>query len=91
MPDRDSCSLPRALVATLLVAVVALAGCKNNPNRDLENPDDAYRMAKDDMSRNNYVRSVFIFEQMEARFPFANATKQSQLDLMYAYFKNREP
>ena len=91
MPDRDLRSLPRALVATLLVAVVALAGCKNNPNRDLENPDDAYRMAKDDMARNNYARSVFIFEQMEARFPFANATKQSQLDLMSAYYKNREP
>jgi outer membrane protein assembly factor BamD len=91
MPDRDSRSLPRTLIATLLVAVVALAGCKNNPNRDLENPDDAYRMAKDDMSKNNYARAVFIFEQMEARFPFANATKQSQLDLMYAYYKNREP
>lgn len=91
MPDRDRRSLPRALAATLLVAVAVLAGCKSNSNRDLDNPDEAYRMAKDDMARNNYARAVFIFEQMEARFPFANATKQSQLDLMYAYYKNREP
>jgi len=91
MPDRDSRSLPRALAATLLVAVAALSGCKNNPNRDLDNPDDAYRMAKQDMAQNNFARAVFIFEQMEARFPFANATRQSQLDLMYAYYRNREP
>lgn len=91
MPDRQTPSLPTPLVAILLVVAGALAGCSSNPSVELESPDEAYELAKEDMANNNFTRAVFIFEQMEARFPFSNATKQSQLDLMYAYYRNREP
>ena len=30
-------------------------------------------------------------ELLEARFPFSDPAKQGQLDLIYAYYKNREP
>lgn len=84
-------SLPR--LATLLLAVgLAVVGCRSNPDRDnLTDPDVAYRLAKESMNRGDYARAIFIFEQLEARHPFSNATRQSQLDLMYAYYRNREP
>lgn len=91
MADRRMTSLP-GLTALLLVALAAIAGCRSNPDRDAVNdPDVAYRVAKDSMARGDYARAIFIFEALEARFPFSNATRQSQLDLMYAYYRNREP
>ncbi len=91
MPDRHTPSLSHLMVALLLVALTTLAGCQSNKSQELSDPDEAYRMAKLDMEQSNYTRAIFIFEQLEARFPFSNATRQSHLDLMYAYYKNREP
>lgn len=80
------------LAALLLVVALAAVGCRSNPDRNnLNDPDVAYRRAKEMMDRGNYGGAIFIFEQLEARFPFSNATRQSQLDLMYAYYRNREP
>ena len=32
-----------------------------------------------------------LLRELEARFPFSNEARQGQLDLMWAYYKNREP
>ncbi len=90
MSDRRLTSLPG--LAALLLVVLAIAGCRSNPDREAVNdPDVAYRVAKESMGRGDYARAILIFEALEARFPFSNATRQSQLDLMYAYYRNREP
>jgi outer membrane protein assembly factor BamD len=81
----------RAALAVAMV-VIALGGCRNNPERELQSdPDRAYEAAKRSLNNGNYRNAIRIYEQLEARFPFSNAAKQSQLDLMYAYYKNREP
>ncbi len=92
MPERQSFSLPRLTIALLFLTLATLAGCRSNPDRNgITDPDVAYQRAKESMSKGDYGRAALIFEQLEARFPFSNATRQSQLDLMYAYYKNREP
>jgi len=91
MSERYTSRLPHLRVACLM-ALGFVAGCSGTPERDqLNDPDYAYQLAKEDIAKGNYARAVFIFEQLEARYPFSNATRQSQLDLMYAYYKNREP
>ena len=48
-------------------------------------------MAKRASDNGNYRDAITYYEQLEARFPFSNPARQGQLDLMYAYYKNREP
>jgi len=81
-----------ALLAGLLAASLAGAGCRSNPNRDLQtDPDRAYEIAKKRLDGGDYQRAIQMYEQLEARFPFSKAARQGQLDLMYAYYRNREP
>ena len=39
----------------------------------------------------NWDRSILIFQQLEAQFPFGQFAEQSQLELIYAYYRNSEP
>lgn len=79
-------SMPRLLLALLVLALAA--GCGGNGRRDMvRDADQAYQMAKQALDVGDYARAIFILEQIEARFPFSNATRQAQLDLMYAYYK----
>jgi len=39
----------------------------------------------------NWPRAIAIFQQLEANFPFGRYAAQSQLELIYAYYRNGEP
>ena len=54
-------------------------------------PKSSTSMAKRASDNGNYRDAITYYEQLEARFPFSNPARQGQLDLMYAYYKNREP
>ena len=55
------------------------------------NADKLYELAKKASDNGNYRDAITYYEQLEARFPFSNPARQGQLDLMYAYYRNREP
>ena len=84
-------SRTRLLVLTTTLLLAALAGCGNNPRQALGNAEKLYEMAKRASDNGNYRDAIVYYEQLEARFPFSNPARQGQLDLMYAYYKNREP
>ena len=75
--------------AALLLATVA--GCGGNPRKPVGDAEKLYDMAKHASDNGNYKDAITYYEQLEARFPFSNPARQGQLDLMYAYYKNREP
>ena len=85
------------MARTLLLAatgalLLALGGCSGNKTRDLiGNADKLYDAAKRAADNGNYRDAITYYEQLEARFPFSNPARQGQLDLMYAYYRNREP
>ncbi|MET0660868.1 MAG: outer membrane protein assembly factor BamD [Steroidobacteraceae bacterium] len=82
-------ALPIIFLALLLGLVTA---CSSNKNRELMgNPERLYELAKKAMDSSNYKDAVEYYEQLEARFPFSNPARQGQLDLMYAYYKDRQP
>lgn len=84
-------SLTRLLSLTMLAALT-LAACSGNDSREqIGNADKLYELADKAADDGNFRDAITYYEQLEARFPFSNPARQAQLDLMYAYYKNREP
>src|SRR5690606_6742518 len=83
----------RLILLTLATAVLALnlGGCGNKARQQVGNAEQLYDLGKRASDNGNYRDAIRYYEQLEARFPFTNSARQSQLDLMYAYYKNREP
>lgn len=79
------------LIALATVAVLAMSGCGNRVKELIGSADKLYETAKKASDNGNYRDAITYYEQLEARFPFSNPARQGQLDLMYAYYKNREP
>lgn len=81
---------PRAALA-LLCAVLALSACGSNPDRDAQSgPEVLYQRAHAALKQSNFEGAIRIYEALEARFPFSDSARQGKLDLMYAYYRNRE-
>lgn len=80
------------VIALATTAAIALGGCGGNKTKELlGSADKLYEAAKRASDGGNYRDAITYYEQLEARFPFSNPARQGQLDLMYSYYKNREP
>lgn len=84
-------SLPHLLTLATATLLLALGGCSNKAKELIGSPDKLYELAKKDSDDGNYRDAITYYEQLEARFPFSNPARQGQLDLLYAYYRNREP
>ena len=89
--------LRRVLASSALtLALVALAGCGafgwgkgDDEQFTKDSPEQIYRDARKDVRNANYPTAIARYELLEARYPFSDQAKQGQLDLMYAYYRNR--
>lgn len=89
----------RRLLASALLALALLGtgGCsslkfwdKDKGDKVIEgSPEQLYRDAIKNIKSNNYPGAIQRYEMLEARYPFSEQAKQGQLDLIYAYYKNR--
>lgn len=52
-------------------------------------PEDLYDRGLEAMNTGNYTNAIAYFQQLEARYPFANVTRQAQLDIIYVYYRDR--
>ena len=75
--------------------VLWLAGCGLLPEVQDEtkgwSAQRLYTEAKDAMANSNYETAVKYYETLEARYPYGRYAQQAQLEVAYAYFKDREP
>ncbi|MGC3981959.1 MAG: outer membrane protein assembly factor BamD [Steroidobacteraceae bacterium] len=79
---------PLLAALCLSLAVLTMTGCSSFRSKPITNADQLYDKAKKDLDNGDYAIAIKNFELLEARFPFSNVTRQSQLDLMYAYYEN---
>ncbi|HET7203261.1 MAG TPA: outer membrane protein assembly factor BamD [Steroidobacteraceae bacterium] len=92
-----SAPLRRVLASSaLILAFVAIAGCGafgwgkgDDEKLAKDSPEQIYRDARKDLRTGNYPAAIARYELLEARYPFSDQAKQGQVDLMYAYYKNR--
>src|SRR5208337_862614 len=87
---RDLRSTCRILL--LMVGVVVLAaGCRSHRGDDAKSgPEQIYARAQKALKNSSYAEAIKQLEALQSRFPFSEPARQAQLDLIYAYYKNRE-
>jgi outer membrane protein assembly factor BamD len=88
---RPLTALIRACVPVLLACIV-VSGCRSRGDEAeiRGTPEKIYSDAKRDLRSGNYGGAIQKYEMLEARYPFSEPARQGQVDLMYAYYKNRE-
>jgi outer membrane protein assembly factor BamD len=87
---RDLVYPSRVLLVVLGVAILS-AGCRSHRADDAKSgPEVIYARAQKAMKNSSYAEAIKQLEQLQSRFPFSEPARQSQLDLIYAYYKNRE-
>jgi outer membrane protein assembly factor BamD len=82
----------RFRASAVLLTMLAVSACRNSPDRDGQSsPEIIYDRAHTALSNGDYNRAVSSYEALEARFPFSDAARQGRLDLMFAYYRSRQP
>ncbi len=85
--------LTRLLPALFFAAI--LSGCATDGEKDRlsESLSEAelYQQANKALNKNRYSEAIKALRTLESRYPFGSFAEQSQLDIIYAYFKNAEP
>jgi outer membrane protein assembly factor BamD len=67
------------------------AGCRSHHADDAKSgPEVIYARAQKAMKSSNYGEAIKQLEALQSRFPFSEPARQSQLDLIWAYYKNHE-
>lgn len=87
----------RHSLALILVSwlVLSLAGCGLLPEVQDEtkgwSAQKLYTSAKENLNEGNYEKAIKYYETLEARYPYGRYAQQAQLEVAYAYYKDREP
>jgi len=75
----------------LLVSATILTGCSSNEDEFANTGEDVlWREGLRSMEVSNWPRAIAIMQQIEAQFPFGQFAAQSQLELIFAYYRNGE-
>lgn len=53
--------------------------------------DQLYADAKSELDDGNYEKAIKGFEALQSRYPYGRFAQQAQLEIAYAYFKQKEP
>ena len=91
---RPSTSIIATRLALILIAATLSSGClfkKKDPDFGLSGAQQFYDRAYKAMGKGDYENAVRYYETLEARYPFSNQARQGQLDLIYVFYKNRQP
>ncbi len=87
---RDLLSPSRALLIAA-AAVLLATGCRSHRADEAKSgPEVIYAKAQKAIRNSSYAEAVKQLEALQSRFPFSEPARQAQLDLIYAYYKNRE-
>jgi outer membrane protein assembly factor BamD len=86
---------PRALLfMSLLPALLGLtlSGCKSRDGAEgpMTDPQVVYERAHKALLQGDFPLAIRIYEALMARYPFAAETRQSRLDVIYAYYRAGE-
>jgi outer membrane protein assembly factor BamD len=90
--NRQSATKLLSLLLTI-VLMPTISGClfKKDPDEGMSGAQQFYDRASKALAGGDYDNAIRYYETLEARYPFSNQARQGQLDLIYAYYRNRQP
>jgi outer membrane protein assembly factor BamD len=85
-------SLGHAALIALLGATLSLGACKALRHKEdtAATPEVFYARASKALHEGSYAVAIKTYEALTAKYPFSDAARQSRIDLIYAYYKQRE-
>jgi outer membrane protein assembly factor BamD len=87
---RDLVHPSRVLLVAAALAMLA-AGCRSHRGDDAKSgPEVIYARAQKAIRSSSYTEAIKQLEALQSRFPFSEPARQSQLDLIYVYYKARQ-
>jgi outer membrane protein assembly factor BamD len=80
-------------LTALLVPLFFIGGCSSDaPTQDAETTElRLYESARSSMRSGNFQDAVSKLQLLESRFPFGRFAQQSQLEIVYAYYRSGQP
>jgi outer membrane protein assembly factor BamD len=85
----------RLVCLLLLVALAATTGCSSSGDRfgsdDTETARYLFERSTKQLQSGNFASAITGFEAISAIYPFSEEARQSQLNLLYAYWRNEQP
>ncbi|MEC9375893.1 MAG: outer membrane protein assembly factor BamD [Pseudomonadota bacterium] len=85
----------RVKLLFLVIVFSSLFGCFFFGDEELDEvqsgAEQLYDRAKNALNGGDFNNAIFYYEALEARFPFSNLARQGQIDLIYAYYRNKQP
>ncbi len=87
----------RAILSTLAAIAglcFALSGCSLLPGEQDETKGwsaaKLYNEAKGELDSGGYEKAIKLYEKLEARYPYGQFAQQAQIEIAYAYYKDKE-
>lgn len=83
---------PSILVVALVATITACASLKEETDATKDwSAERLYQEATSALGQNNYEQAIEYLEKLEARYPYGAQAAQAQLEVAYAYYRDKEP
>lgn len=81
----------KPLILSSLLAIFILTGCSSTKESVHEvSPSEFYQEAQLLLNQGSWVIAIEKLELLDSRYPFGAYSEQVQLDLIFAYYKNKD-
>ena len=82
-----------ALILLLTLTACGIFSSPDDKKADMSSTQakELYEEAKEEMSGGYYEKAVKSFETLQSRYPYGRYAQQAQLEIAYAYYKQKEP
>ena len=83
----------RYSLAVVIGALIAACGLLPGEYDETKgwSAEKLYVEAKDLLDHGTYEQAIKYYEKLEARYPYGRYAQQAQLEIAYAYYKDKEP